>query len=209
MVGIGPAQVFGILQTVLSGHIAIERIVGTGLVGDHIGYNPLIDKFRQDFGGIAQHTDRAGPTIAFGFDGLVDGGIHVFVPLVEITGFDPAFDSFAVDLDTEGHATIHFDRQGLSAAHASETGGHTETAFEAAVKVFFGHGPEGFVGALQNALGANIYPAARGHLAVHHQAQRFQFAEFFPGRPMGHQIGIGNQDTGRVGVGFKHTHRFA
>ena len=73
--------------------------------------------------------------------------------------------------------------------------------------------PTGFhkslIRALHDALAANINPATRRHLAVHHQAGTVELVEVLPVGPLRHQIGVGQQDTRRAGVGTKHADRFA
>ena len=68
---------------------------------------------------------------------------------------------------------------------------------------------ESLVRALHNALGADVNPAARRHLAVHHQARTVQFVEMLPGRPFRHQVGVGNQHARRTRMGAKNPNRFA
>ena len=68
---------------------------------------------------------------------------------------------------------------------------------------------EGFIGALHDALRADIDPGSGGHLAVHHQALAIQFVEMIPGGPVRHQVGIGDQDAGCVGMGADHGAGFA
>jgi hypothetical protein len=63
------------------------------------------------------------------------------------------------------------------------------------------HLGEGLVGALNDALAADIDPAARGHLAVHHQALAIEFVEMLPVGPVRHEVGIGEQHAGRIGMG--------
>jgi hypothetical protein len=68
---------------------------------------------------------------------------------------------------------------------------------------------KGLVGALHDALGADVDPAARRHLAVHHQPLAVELVEVFPGRPLRHQVGIGDQHPRRTGVGAEHAGRLA
>ena len=75
--------------------------------------------------------------------------------------------------------------------------------------MFFGHGRKCFVGALQNSLRADVNPATRGHLAVHHQAGAVQFVEALPIIPVAHQIGIADQHARRMFMRAKHRHRLA
>ena len=47
-----------------------------------------------------------------------------------------------------------------------------------------------FVGPLQNSLRADVNPAARSHLAVHHQTRAIELIEIFPVAPVADQIRI-------------------
>ena len=66
---------------------------------------------------------------------------------------------------------------------------------------------EGLVGALQDALGADVDPRTGGHLSVHREPERLQATELRPGRPVGHQVGVGDQDARRPLVGLEHADR--
>jgi hypothetical protein len=68
---------------------------------------------------------------------------------------------------------------------------------------------EGLVGALHDALRADIDPRAGGHLAVHHQALAIELVEVVQRRPMRHDVGIGDQHPRRIGMGPKHADRLA
>ena len=71
------------------------------------------------------------------------------------------------------------------------------------------HLDEGFVGALHDALAADVDPGAGRHLAVHHQTFAIEFAEVFPSAPMRDQVRVRDQDAWRVGVRAKHADRLA
>ncbi len=68
---------------------------------------------------------------------------------------------------------------------------------------------EGLVGALHDALAADVDPGAGGHLAVHHQALAIELVEVLPGRPVRHQVRVGDQHARRVGVGAEDADRLA
>ena len=89
-----------------------------------------------------------------------------------------------VDLDAERDAAGHGDGQRLRAAHAAEAGGEHEPAGEVAAVVLLAGGGERLVGALQDALRADVDPAAGRHLPVHRQAQGVEAAELVPVRPV-------------------------
>ena len=64
---------------------------------------------------------------------------------------------------------------------------------------------EGLVGALQDALRADVDPRAGGHLAIHHQAAFFKIIEDLLRGPLGHKIAVGQQDARSVDVGAHDT----
>ena len=57
--------------------------------------------------------------------------------------------------------------------------------------------------------GADVDPRAGRHLAVHHQALAVELVEVLPGRPLRHQVGVGDQHARRVGVRAEHADRLA
>ena len=68
---------------------------------------------------------------------------------------------------------------------------------------------ETLVGPLEDALGADVDPRPGGHLPVHGEAQVFESTELVPVRPVGHQVGVGDQYPWRPLVGAEHADRFA
>ena len=78
----------------------------------------------------------------------------------------------------------------------------------AAVVLAAGFG-EGLVGALHDALAADVDPAAGRHLAVHHQALAVELVEVLPGRPLRHEVRVGDQHARRVGMRLEHADRLA
>ncbi len=191
------------------GQIAVDRIVGRGLVGDDVGMNAARGQFREDVGGIAEQADglrltRLGPGVDHG-QRLVEGGGL----LVDITGAQAEIDPGLVAFHGEAAGTGHDGGQRLGAAHAAETGGQDPLALEVAVIMLAAGFSEGLVGALDDALGADVDPGTGGHLAVHGQALLIQLVEMIPGRPVGHQVGIGDQDPRRILVGPEHADRLA
>ena len=71
------------------------------------------------------------------------------------------------------------------------------------------HLDERLVRALHDALRADVDPAARGHLAVHHQALAIELVEVLPRRPVRHQVGVREQHARRVGVRAEDADRLA
>ena len=99
--------------------------------------------------------------------------------------------------------------QRLRAAHAAEARGQQPAAGEAAAVVLAAHLDEGFVGALHDALRADVDPRAGRHLAVHHESLAVELVEMLPGAPARHEVGVGEQHARRVGVRLEHAHRLA
>ena len=114
-----------------------------------------------------------------------------------------------VALDGEARGAGHHGGQRLRAAHAAEPGGQDPLALQVAAIMLAAGLDEGLVGALHDALRADIDPRAGRHLAVHHQALLIELVEMLPGRPVRHEVGIGDQHARRVGVGAEHADRLA
>ena len=68
---------------------------------------------------------------------------------------------------------------------------------------------EGLERALQDPLGADVDPASRGHLAVHHQALAVEFVKMLPVGPFPDKIRVGNDYAWRHVVGGKDGHGLA
>ena len=98
-----------------------------------------------------------------------------------------------VHVDDQAGAAVHGDRERLRAAHPAAAGGQRQRAGEGAAEPLGGHRGERLVGALEDALGADVDPRTGGHLPVHGQAERLQPAELRPGGPVADQVGVGQQ----------------
>ena len=114
-----------------------------------------------------------------------------------------------VDLDGDAHAAGHLHRERLRAAHAAEPGGEHDPPAEVAGREALARRREGLVGALEDALRADIGPGAGRVLAVHDQALGLERAVDRPGRPLADEVGVGGEHLRRHGVGAEHRHRLA
>ena len=191
------------------GHVAVQRVVRRGLVGDEVGGEPAAHQLGIDVRGVAEQRDRQR---LLRFDGLVGEAQRLVQSVrrhVDVRSLEAALDAVRVDLDAQRDAAGHRDGERLGAAHAAEAGGEDEPAGEIGAVVLLPGGREGLVRALQDALGADVDPAAGGHLPVHRQAQRIQAPELVPVGPVGHQVGVGDEHARRLGVGREHAHRLA
>ncbi len=151
-------------------------------------------------------------------DGFAFGGVffdarqrvvQVVGLLVDVAGAQAEIDAALLAFDVQRAGAGQRRGQRLRAAHAAQAGGQHPAALQVAVVMLAARLDEGFVGALHDALAADVDPAAGGHLAVHGQAFGVQFVEVFPGGPVRHQVGVGDQHARGVGVGFEHADRLA
>ncbi len=187
--------------------VAVDRIVRRGLVGDGIGSDAAPHQFGEHLGRIAQHGDRDRPAIA---TRALDPGqrlVDILRLHIEVAGLQPHLDARGLAFDREQRGPRHGGSQRLRATHAAEPGGEKPFAGEIAAIVAPAELGEGLVGALHDALRADIDPRARGHLPVHHQAFAIELVEVVEGGPVRHQIGVGDQHPRRVGMGAKHADR--
>ncbi len=196
-----------------AGQVAVDDVVGGGLVGHDVGAQAAglgaSGQFGNDLGRIAAQRDGDGLLAR----GVVLDHLQCFVEvlglLVDVARAQAEIDARLLALDVERAGAGKGGGQRLRAAHAAQAGGEHPAARQVALVVLAARFHKGFMGALHDALGADVNPAAGRHLAVHHQAGAVQLVEVFPGRPLGHQVGVGDQHARRVGVGAEHAYRLA
>ena len=82
---------------------------------------------------------------------------------------DPPGQPGRVDVDDQRDAVVERHRERLRAAHPAAAAGHGERAGQCPAEPLGGDGGERLVGALQDALGADVDPRPGGHLPVHGQ----------------------------------------
>ena len=128
---------------------------------------------------------------------------------VDVAGGQAEIDPALVALDRQHREAGHGRGQGLRAAHAAEAAGQDPAPLRPAAEMLVGDGVEGLVGALHDALAADVDPGPGGHLAVHHQALAIELVKMLPGRPVRHEVGVGEQNARCVGVGLEHAHGLA
>lgn len=191
----------------------MERIVGRGLVGHDVGARPARPHPREDLGDdlgrIAEEPHRA--RLARGRPARDERQrlVERLRLLVEIAGAQPGVDPALVAFDREAGGAGHHRGERLRAAHAAETRRQHPAAGEIAAILLAPHLGEGLVGALHDALRADIDPAAGRHLAVHHEPLAVELVEMLPGGPVRHEVGIGDQHPRRILVGAEDADRAA
>ena len=115
-----------------------------------------------------------------------------------------------IDVDARKAAAVHGGGQRLRSAHAAQARGDDQPARQRAAEVLPGARGEGLVGALQDALGADVDPGAGRHLAVHRQAHALQLGETLPRWPScGTRLRVGDQHARGVCVRRQHADRLA
>ena len=184
-----------------------QRVVGAGLVGDDVDRHAAAEQLGEHLGGVAGHADRPGAALGLGLQRDLDGVVEVVGDLVEVAVLDPAVQAGRVDVDDQADALVHRDGERLGAAHPAAAAGQGERAGEGAAEALLGHRGEGLVGALDDALGADVDPRAGRHLAVHREAEVLEPAELGPGGPVADQVGVGDEHPRRPLVGLHHAHR--
>ncbi|MNH97868.1 hypothetical protein D3C73_505750 [compost metagenome] len=189
--------------------VAVERVVGAGLVGDHVRAYAALDQFRENFCGVTQQGDGNRFTFFGVFVDARQGVVEVFGLLVDVTAFQAEIDADLLAFDVQRASAGEGCRQRLRTTHAAQTGGEDPLAGEVVVVVLATGFNEGFVGALNDALAADVDPAAGGHLAVHGQAFGVEFVEVLPARPVWHQVGVGDQDARGIAMSLEYADRLA
>ena len=129
--------------------------------------------------------------------------------LVEVARLDAPLDAPRVDVDAQGDAVVHRDRQRLGAAHPAEARGQRDRAGERAAEAAPGDLGEALVRALEDPLGADVDPRAGRHLPVHREARGLEAPELGPVGPVRHEVGVGEQHARRPLVGAEDTDRLA
>ena len=207
--GVALPQIRSFTQREPLRHVAVERIVGAGLVGNHVHLHAAADNLRQHVGAVADKAHRKRPALAARGLAQRQRFVQRFGHGVAIARVKPALDAGAVDLDAQHHAVIQRDRKRLRAAHSAHAAGDHQLALERSRPIRLGEMPlgqrsEGLKSALQNALRPDVNPASRRHLAEHDEALLVELVEMLPGGPLAHQVGVGDDDARGHVVRGKH-----
>ena len=128
---------------------------------------------------------------------------------IDVAGLEPLGDAALPALHREHAGAGHGGRERLRAAHAAQSRRQDPFAGEIAAEVASAHLGEGLVGALHDSLAADVNPGTSRHLAIHGEAEPVELVEMLPGRPVRHQIRIGDEYARCIGVGLEHAHRLA
>ena len=138
--------------------IAIGWVVGTGLVGHDVGVDAASDQFGKYIGGIAQQPHRSrfagfGPARDH-LEGLVES----ICPLINVFCTQSKINAVGIAFNGQTTGPGHHCGQRLCATHTPQTAGENPFALEVAVIMLPTRFDEGFIGALYDALAADIDP---------------------------------------------------
>ena len=97
----------------------------------------------------------------------------------------------------------------LRAAHAAEARGENEAPGEVAAEVALGDAHEDLVGALDDALRADVLPVAGGEPAPADQVLLLPLVEVFRLRPLADHVAVGQDDDRRLLVRLNQADRLA
>ncbi len=156
----------GLLQRPAGRQIAVDRVVRARLVGDHVGPDAAAVELGKDLGGVAEEADRKRLFRRVGLYDESERLVERLRPGVEIAGFDALLDARRLALDGEQRGAGHRRGERLGTAHAAEPAGQDPAPGEIAAVVLPSGLDEGLVGALDDALAADIDPRPGRHLAL-------------------------------------------
>ena len=193
--------------------VAIYQIVRGGLIGDEVRPHPAGASAQaqpgKHFGRVAEQPDGDGFPLAHGFADHRQGFVERGGLAVEVAGTQAEIDSALLALHREHAGAGERPGQRLRPAHPAQARREDPAAGEIAAVVLAAYLAEGFVGALDDALRADVDPGSGGHLPVHHQSLAVQLVEVVPVRPVRDQVRVGDQYARCVGMGAEHPHRLA
>ena len=135
--------------------------------------------------------------------------VEVGSDLVDIADRLALLRPLGIDVDGEDGGIGHAAGERLRAPHAAEPGGQDEASREIAAEVLLGDAHEDLVGALDDALAADILPGAGGEPAPADQALLLQLVEIFGLRPLADDVAVRHDDDRRLHLGAEEADRLA
>ena len=117
-----------VLEAEAGGDVAVERVVGAGLVGDDVDRQRGLEQRRQGLGRVGADRHRERASLLARDIAAPDRGVERLGDLVDVAGVEAPLDARGIDVDAERDAAAHGHRERLGAAHAAEPRGHHEAA---------------------------------------------------------------------------------
>ena len=118
-------------------------------------------------------------------------------------------DAVGIDLDAHGDTAVQCHGQRLRPTHSTEPRGQRDRSRQRPSESLARHSGKRFVRPLQDALGPDVDPRARSHLAVHGQPECFEPAKLVPRRPLGHEHRVGDEHARSPFMRVEHADRLA
>ena len=149
-------------------HIAVERIVRAGLIGQNIGNDAASHHFRQDIRAIADQPDRKRcrslRACSISSQRFIERCARSCRNSRSAIASRSARDRLRSPRKTRA---VHRRGERLRAAHAAQPAGDNKFSLERSAEMSFGRGGESFESSLHDSLAADVDPRAGRHLAVH------------------------------------------
>ena len=205
---LGTAQPFCLGERQADRHIAHQRL-GRCLVGDDVGEEVAPHELGEHLGAIADQADRQSLPLRLRGQAHRDGLLEIGREMLAIAGLDTAADLLRVDVHHQNGGAGKPAGERLRAAHAAAAAGDDQAAAERAAEMRARAGHEGFVGALQDALAADVLPRGGGHAGIDGQTLRAQPLEMLVGRPAPDQVAVRHHHQRPVGAGAENADRLA
>src|SRR5439155_5819910 len=157
--------------------VPAERVVGARLVGYDVGPDASLYEFRMDLGTVPDEADRQRPPARFRVKRHLERFVELVDDAIAVSVGDAPLNPGFVNLDIEAHALVHLDRERLRTSHAAHAARQYEAPCQGAAEVLPRARRERLVGALDDSLGPDVRPPARGTLAVHREAELLELVE--------------------------------
>src|SRR6478735_1394939 len=155
------AQIRSLFDREATRDVARQGIVCGSLVRYEIEVLGTPSELGNDLGRVAEEPDRQGAALTCCRANACKRVVERASDLVEVTGIESSLDPCGVDLDAENRGAGHGGGQGLRAPHATEAGRQDRPAGQVGrAEMALAGCRKGLVGALQDALGADVDPRA-------------------------------------------------
>src|SRR5205823_4657983 len=106
-------QFVGLLQTQASRDIAVEGIMGRGLISDHIRNHPAAHQFWIDLSRVPNQTNRERLTLFAGFAYLIQRLVKRTGHLIAIASLQTPLNALLIDLHSQANTLVHCGCQWL------------------------------------------------------------------------------------------------
>ena len=181
-----------LLNAPASRQISIYEIVRRSLIRHEIGPDitsaRALHQLRNKLGRVPKQRDGYGAPFGRVARNPCECVFKVRRLFVDVPCSQPVIDATLLAFDVERTCTGKRGREWLRATHTTKSSGQNPSANETAIKVLAPRFDKRFVGALHDALTADVNPRTGRHLAVHHQAFAIKLVKVLPRGPFWHKV---------------------